>query len=147
MNTKEFIHYSYSDNLILTPITESSLFKPVGLWLANGNDWMDASDEMGIGTSNYRYKIIVDMSNIIIIDDIEKLIEFVEKYKSSYYGFDWKRVSEIYKGIYVTNYQRIKQMLSMRHMINFEYTWFFALDISSCCVTDISCVLSVEKLF
>lgn len=145
MSTKLFSHYTRNENLIIKSEPRKHGFKPRGLWLASGDDWLKACNDMGMGCGEYKYEILVDMKDIIVIDSVIKLIEFTKTYKSDWFLIDWEKVFSTYKGIYIDNYDMIKSYISMDAIGNFEYSWFFACDISSCCIVDTTCILSCSK--
>lgn len=145
-----FNHYSRDNNLVLKNdfYDQSMHFKPRGLWLAQFDDWKKTCEDIGIGCGKNKYEMLIDMTDIIVIDTTEKLIEFTEKYINKYFIVNWKLVFETYKGIYVNNYDKIKFELYEKYksINSIKYSWFYACDVSSCCVNDISCVVNYKHV-
>lgn len=146
MSTKLFTHYSRDENLVIKNEPKEHCIKPRGLWLAKGDEWLKACNKMGMGCAKYKYEIIVDMTDIIVIDSVEKLIEFTQTYRLNFFSIDWAKVFSTYKGIFINNYKMIKSSMMFTDVLRgFEYTWFLGCDISSCCIVDTSCIVSYSK--
>jgi hypothetical protein len=130
-------------------IYKQTTFKPVGLWFAKDYEWIeqlypDGNDEP---ICNF-YKLEIDMRNILIIDTYEKLINFYKKYRIFEYGFyhiNWTQVSNDYQGVYFDNYYEIKNICYFNEMY-IELIWFFAIDINSGCLFDISCITKITEI-
>lgn len=140
-------HFSRDPDLVIKNRDKEHNFKPQGLWLADGDDWRDVCD-IGIGCGEHKYEVVVDMTDILVIDTVDGLVEFGEKYiNSAYRKVDWSLFFKSYKGIYVKNFHRIKyDILKLDPLALIKYSWFIALDVSSCCVNDTSCIVNYRKI-
>lgn len=106
--------------------------KPGGLWLSKGNEWAETSAFKG---GKYIYEVSIDDSNMIILDTIDKVKDFTDKYKIDINSFfiiiNWKKVAREYDGIIFDNYNKIKKEILKE--INPKYMWFSTVDINSAC--------------
>lgn len=147
-----FYHYSNVDEMIIEKRKYIHRLKPHGIWMTKYNEWYNFCDAVGIGCGKHKYEFTIDMTKILIIDTMEKLMDFSLKYYlPEIMNIDWYKVFEDYNGIYITNYKKIKNDLSY-HSFSIDdfyskFLWYMACDVSSCCITDISCVLSYKKLY
>lgn len=95
----------------------------------------------------YETKFIVeDDTHFLVIDTVEKLLKFTDKYKlpfgidtiNSSMFLDWLRVRNEYTGILITPYQ-----YSLR--LHTSTAWYYGWDCASACVWDLSILKEVEK--
>ena len=149
-------------------------FKPSGLWLSLNEEWYEFEND----TSNqnfiqkYKYEVDFDTSNerILVIDTLQKLKDFDEKYKlqihesltnkdhdqmkqihgglQSLKNFfpdrfpNWEKVCEDYDGMVCTNYTEIL----MSGCLIEKMHWWSWLDINCCCMWRPSKVIKDIKL-
>ncbi len=130
----------------------SSLFtKPVGLWLSDESDygWHRWCEDEEFRRENLEYEtkfIVEDDTHFLVIDTVEKLLKFTDKYKlpfgidtiNSSMFLDWLRVRNEYTGILITPYQ-----YSLR--LHTSTAWYYGWDCASACVWDLSILKEVEK--
>jgi hypothetical protein len=107
--------------------------KPGGLWLSKDTEW---GNFMELEGHTYLYKAIIDDSNMLILDTVDKVKDFTEKYRVKtgnmfYVIINWKAVAREYDGVIFDNYNSTKINL----MKNFspQYIWFLGVDINSAC--------------
>jgi len=116
--------------------------KPNGLWYQINNSWVNLcvkynkdaelhkiKPHYAFEIKNYNIKINVDLTNVIILDTRDKVIEFSEKYGNGEFFINWIDVANDYKGIEIPNYKNV----------NF-YKWMNGWDISSGCIWDLSII-------
>jgi hypothetical protein len=116
--------------------------KPSGLWYQFNNSWINLciknnkdAEHMGrkphhaFEIKNYNITLDVDLSEIIILDTPEKVIEFSEKYGNGVFFIKWNDVANDYKGIEIPNYKSVSR-----------YKWMNSWDISSGCIWDLSAI-------
>ncbi len=111
--------------------------KPMGLWYAIGDSWLDwcVGEEFG-GIGKYIYDIELNpKANIKFIDTEEDVFSFSKKYRRTdgfYANFpsvhiDWKRVVEEYDGVEINPYFR---NLRFAH----DLMWYYSWDVPSGCI-------------
>lgn len=158
-------HYSKDSDLSLDKLIDlpsdnhsSYPFKPSGLWLSLNDEWYDFQTDMDdkkfVEKLKYKYEVKFDLEKrkrILIINTLEKLQAFDEKYKidmdnkskEDYNGNleavnkilpgrfpDWEKVCEDYDGMVCTNYTDILisgKLIEKMH-------WWSWLDINSACI-------------
>lgn len=167
-------HYSSDKTLSLESLYDlpstghkSFPFKPSGLWLSLNEEWYifqnEGRGENFIGKNKYKYEVeFLDILNtidnrILVIDTLEKLQAFDEKYKiqisddipeekeryekvhgglDSVKNFfpgrfpDWERVCEDYDGMICVNYEEILMSGGLIEKMH----WWSWLDINCACV-------------
>lgn len=137
------LHNSSTEQLDLTRIYEEinggPCNKPRGLWYALDNTWYKiAYDDDHIFEHNHFLEL--DLTSIFIVEDsrdLMKLDSIISIYKANYP--DWtKLLNKGYKGVEFRNFE----------FITFDYRvyWFSALDCSSGCIWDLSCIKEVKTV-
>lgn len=146
INSNSKLHVTHCDK-IEAKITEQKnkgiSLKPFGLWYSIGVEWLDFTIYNFEGFYSdeklYAYEINIDNLNILKLNTIEDVREFMKKYKignDTYVSIDWKKVSETYDGIEINNYGKIKN----ESLLDFDYIWLYGWDVSS------GCIWNTEKL-
>ncbi len=140
IDSKTKLHVTHCDKIeakITQQKNKSIVSKPFGLWYSIGFEWLDftINDFEGFYGEEklYAYEINIDNLNILKLNTIEDINEFLKKYKignDMFSSIDWKEVSKLYDGIEINNYRKIKNKLSF----NFEYMWLYGWDVSSGCI-------------
>lgn len=108
--------------------------KPSGLWYSFNNEWEKFCKNIEpnwIGTFNY--KLEVDYSNILVIQNKEDLLIFIQLFSKKMYGMDiidWYQVSQLYSGIEFKNYFKYKR----------EAKWLYGYDMDSGCIWNLDIV-------
>ncbi len=121
--------------------------KPNGLWFGKNDEW----DELIKHTNSelfkytYKYELVINFDNFLIIDDIDKLYDLIDKYWiNSQMSIDWAKVSQEYDGIYFDNYFDICKPIKWNS--NRQTNWFITLDASSGCIFKARCVRSISEI-
>jgi hypothetical protein len=118
------------------------LFKPNGLWYADGDEWLtwcNSNQAEQFTHYKYSYELNIDFSRMCVLETLESVLEFHWKYSYKYSdtlkAIDWKKVRDDYSGIEVRNYETLYWSSSMRGII-----WPRNWTVSSGCVWDLSTV-------
>ena len=119
--------------------------KPKGLWYSCGGAWRDWMEEEQFTPPKefkYAYQIIINRSKMLMINSLEALDAFHEKYsfkKDKYtYLINWKKVQKDgYAGIEICPYQ-----WDRRH----EYKWYYPWDVASGCIWNREGIIKVVEL-
>ena len=145
-------YYHYTDKIIEIldhKKYKQNNYKPSGLWFSKNNEWYEwcISEGFNISGLNNKYELGIDFEDILIIDTIDKLINFNDEYSicssSSIMTIDWLNISTKYKGIFFDNYLNIKHYLSINDLM-YKFIWYYAIDVSSGCIFDISAIKSFQ---
>jgi hypothetical protein len=140
IDSKTKLHITHCDKIeakITQQKNKSIVSKPFGLWYSIGFEWLDftTNDFEGFYGEEklYAYEINIDNLNILKLNTIEDINEFLKKYKignDMFVSIDWKEVSKSYDGIEINNYRKIKN----KALLNFDYIWLYGWDVSSGCI-------------
>lgn len=140
------------------PYKQNGHFKPKGLWYGIDNEWLDwCSSEMKHWIKKYNIEIEVNENKLLIIETKKQLKDFEKRFGTNtlpqtmkgleFIEINWKRVTECYSGIELRNYHAIKYSRDFA----FEWScWFYAWDVSSGCIWDLSiinsyCLIKTKK--
>mgnify|MGYP000097111321 CR=1 FL=1 len=148
LGSKERIHVSTKPIGEIGFIKQSSgSLKPKGLWYGFGDEWIGwLKSEMPEwwDDAQYAYKVFPNISNILVINTIEELDQFIDKYNVGR-NIDWVRVAEEYDGIEFPSYSRegfrILAFSSSDHM---KYMWVYSMDIASGCIWNPSGIKNIK---
>lgn len=112
---------------------ENNLSKPNGLWLSVNNAWRKwcKNEDFKVDFYSVKYQFEVDISNFLILDTREKIIEFDKKYKIDENSLNWQLVKENFDGILFSPYF---------NYFNDEETWYNNIDVASACVWNLSVI-------
>lgn len=136
--SKERIHVSTKpiSELGITQQSSGSL-KPKGLWYGFGDQWINwLKSEMPEwwDEAQYAYKVFPNLANILVINTIEELDQFIDTYNIGR-NIDWVRVAEEYDGIEFPSYSREGfRNLAFSSSDHMKYMWVYSMDISSGCI-------------
>lgn len=131
---------------------ELGIFKPQGLWysVGSGNEWKEwCKDNMPDWVHENNFKLSVNESLMLVIDDVQGLISFNDMYSKPIYKdsfincIDWKLVSKLYSGLEIRNYHSLKWNTAVCPL---NMTWIYGWDVSSGCIWDLSVISDVEAL-
>ena len=125
----------------------------MGLWLSVEHkdafiDWRDWCETENCEPHRLKFKHIVslkDTANILLLDSIEKMRRFTNKYKSekewetSGTRIDWEVVCRAYGGLIITPYFH-----SLR--LEADFFWYYTFDCSSGCIWDLRTINSFESI-
>lgn len=119
--------------------------KPNGLWCSPKDEWIRFCCNNGVinWIGVYDYKLTVDTTDLLIIDNANQLNSFNDKYLQ-YSLIDWFEVSKNYKGIIIKNYIKIINDIKQYDKYNF-YLWFSLWDMDSACIWDLSSIENISK--
>jgi hypothetical protein len=118
--------------------------KPRGLWYAIDNEWIEWCEGNTDGwIKNGIIELEIDISKMLIVETAEQLREFFDKFnyevcKGIRY-IDWGKIAQNYSGLEIRNYHNLKCGNAIPMM---DSTWFWAWDVSSGCVWDLSIIKS-----
>jgi hypothetical protein len=119
------------------------------MWWATGNSWIEwCTDEMPHWIGKYISEVTIDISKILIIDNIEKFELFEKKYTHTnvhsglsglfYPNIDWPAVTKKYSGIEISPYRWEKRLNSF---------WYYGYDIASGCIWNKDALLKRKLLY
>lgn len=133
--SKEIIDIKFYDPAIMQ-IESTNMFKPKGLWFGIGDSWKVFCRQNNFDESKYQFKynIKIDISKVYILNSLEKLQDFEEKYLSNYNKIDWAKVTDDYSGVIMYD--------SVIGTKNWTSTW----DITSGCLWKSDALLSLQKV-
>lgn len=114
------------------------LLKPLGFWYAFGDSWIQFANYADLKryktNTIYIYEVNINNSNLMIINNINKLKRFNKKYLNTLFEYEdlvnvrhveWTRVKEDYDGIELNPYFKHKDL----NLIN----WYNLVDVPSGC--------------
>jgi len=118
--------------------------KPKGLWYGMGDSWINwVRTEMPHWECDNLFKLDLDESKIIKLNNEEELLDFNEKYGEELYGasncIDWFEVSKKYSGIEIPNY-----LWSLR--MDRRVGWYYGWDVASGCIWNEDAIVSIDKI-
>ena len=128
--------------------------KPEGIWFTyEPNKWEDYFYS-GNFKNFYKYKLTINTSNFLLLDTIEKINEFNEKYKSDKPLFnesysiiwtapDWIQVKMEYDGVEFPNFEKLKNDIDMSDVKNH---WLTFIDVNSGCVWNNNSIKNIEEI-
>ena len=120
---------------------EEFTIKPSGLWYQIEDSNFTQFPDMIFG--NYSHSLEVNMEKILLIDTVEKLKNFLDKYKkicpyNDILYIDWDKVYKDYNGIEFRNYYDIKTKVKSHHYV--KYMWFYTIDLDSGCIWNLQSI-------
>lgn len=136
--SKERIHVSKHPigELKITEQSTGSL-KPKGLWYGFGDEWIGwLKSEMPEwwDEAQYAYKVIPNLSNILVINTREELDQFIDTYNVGR-NIDWVKVAQDYDGIEFPTYSKNRfRNLAFSGADHMKYMWVYSMDIASGCI-------------
>lgn len=136
--SRERIHVSTNpiSELGITQQSSGSL-KPKGLWYGFGDQWISwLKSEMPEwwDEAQYAYKIFPNLANILVINTIEELDQFIDTYNVGR-NIDWVKVAEEYDGIEFPTYSKNRfRNLAFSSSDHMKYMWVYSMDIASGCI-------------
>jgi hypothetical protein len=147
INPTDRVHMTHDEKLTIQKkdLIQENGWKPKGFWYSFGTEWIDwVRTEMPEWEKPHLFKIDVDTTNILQLNNKSDFHEFVEKYsvnqKSSWMNMvDWDKVSKNYGGFEIPDYGEI-------YSLRYEHMWLSSFDISSGCVWDLSLITNITKL-
>lgn len=136
--SKERIHVSTKPIGELRPVEQSSgSLKPKGLWYGFGDEWIGwLKSEMPEwwDEAEYAYKVIPEMANILVINTVEELDQFIDTYNVGR-NIDWVKVAQDYDGIEFPTYSKNRfRNLAFSGTDHMKYMWVYSMDIASGCI-------------
>lgn len=124
--------------------------KPDGFWVSidGEDDWPEWCKNNNFGCGKIRHEVTLRTGhNILILDTVEKIREFSQKYqKPAYpdlglrfnrYSISWEEVAKTYGGVIIAPYQ-----WSIR--LDHEFFWYYGWDCASGCIWDTDNIESVR---
>ena len=123
-------------------------FKPIGLWACKSNEWLEwcLAEKFRLDKLKYKAILDIDMSNVLIIDNVHDLEHFQSEYAYSQSDAkiliapDWSKCAKEYAGIWVDNYYFLKS----NKLHEPEYDWLNTWDVPSGCIWDMSAIKSID---
>lgn len=138
-----YYHYTDKKNFELLNKTykQEIFFKPFGLWLSKNDEWKRwcKNEDFMCNRIKYKYEFSIDFTNILIIATFDDLKQFYNEYNVDR-NINWHKVVEKYDGILFDNYKKIKYELYTSQEPLSQYLFYCAVDVSSVCVWNISCL-------
>ena len=131
--------------------------KPTGFWYGIDNSWIEwCESEMPEWVTPHRYRLEIDMAEVLVVDTIEKMHDInkhsvtdeyppmlhypTQTFQRFNYNIDWTHFEKKgYKGIEIPRY-----MYELR--MNHDFFWYYSWDVASGCIWDTSIIKSVTKL-
>jgi len=139
------------ENDVIYPASYRQLdgrYKPAGLWYSLNTEWVDwlTGENWLERIAANNIEIEVDLSKVLVLDTLEKIIDFQLEYKMFALErllevINWKRVALDYTGIEIRDFNDLKwQGYETPGFPMAGFTWFYGWDVSSGCVWDLSAV-------
>jgi hypothetical protein len=137
-------------------------FKPVGLWFAQGDEWLQHMKKTNFRMTryNYLYELELNMDEFIIITNINELYDFTKKFGVSYEGLPssytsialkWGDVVKKTKksGILISpNLKQIIMKYKDNHLEYFdEMKWYISWDIASGAIWNVKAVKNFKVVY
>ena len=146
--SKERIHVSTKPIDQMGVIQQSSgSLKPKGLWYGFGDQWINwLKSEMPEwwDEAQYAYKVFPNIPNLLVINTIDELDQFIDKYNAGR-NIDWVRVAEEYDGIEFPSYSREGfRNLAFSSADHMKYMWVYSMDIASGCIWNPSGIKNIK---
>lgn len=126
-------------------------FKPVGLWLSDetSHGWKSWCEdrEFGLERLKKETRFKVDLTNVILVDTIEKLSSFTKEFSYTPKWADgleivkyinWPEVKKLYSGIIITPYQ-------WECRLDPDLFWYYSWDCASGCIWDLTKLKIIKK--
>lgn len=143
-------HHTNERVIDLTRKYDQTFFKkPLGLWYDIDCSWSDWCRHNDYGEYDNHFLLNVEMTDILVIDTAEKLVQFHDKFSFVPEGFekvsgDWRQIkwdflAKHYAGIEIAPYRGEQRGLR-------GYFWYQIWDIASGCIWDLSVIKSVQKV-
>lgn len=119
-------------------------FKPKGLWVACGREWIDFSISNNMPIEPNIYRVGLDMRHIMHLSRPEDVVWF-----NGHYGYrdpndddefdliDWSRVAADCDGILICPYQRRLRRLA----------WYHPWDVASGCIWGFDAITEISQIF
>lgn len=120
----------------------SDNYKPNGFWLSVDKDWRRWLEAEQWGHEHWVHPTelaLTDGHNVLIIDTMEKLDEFHDRFNvpdkiaimQRFHMINWGRVAELFDGILITPYQ---------WEARYKYHWYYGWDCASGCIWDLEAI-------
>jgi hypothetical protein len=130
---------------------ESYNLKPFGLWYSFDDAWKAwCSDNMPERLFANDFELVINEINLLIIKDFKTAVDITVQHKNDKYWnlgihhVDWNKLSKTYSGIEIPDYWSLKK--EMWKLPGPVLTWFYAWDVPSGCIWDLSIINSIEKI-
>lgn len=117
-------------------------FKPKGLWLGKGNNWIEyiEANDMTEWISTYCSAFKIELGeDILVLKEKEDFINFTKEYSESRFSVDWKKVANKYNGIVVFSPRRFQFEKGLE--------WLYGWDITSACIWSDEGIESIDKVY
>jgi len=147
INPTDRVHMTHDEKLTIQKkdLIQGNGWKPKGFWYAFGTEWVDwVRSEMPEWEKPHLFKIDIDTTNILQLNNESDVHEFMEKYcddkiKKWNSEINWVKVSKDYSGFEIPDYREIYEYRDL-------YMWISSFDISSGCIWDLSLITNIKKL-
>lgn len=150
-----YYHYSEYPHLTVSKIEmtkEPVIFKPTGFWVSDdsrGCGWKDwcLSEGFRLESLVYQYQVVVDLTNVLVLDTKKKLDDFAVRYSDFSSGYltarvDWAKLREDYSGVAFTPYNR---EWAFNWGEGEDLWWYSSIDCDSVCIWNTCAILSLGK--
>jgi len=135
--------------------------KPEGFWFTYEPNKWEEFYYGNVSDSYFMYEIVIDSTNIITLDSIDKINEFNLKYESdknifkheeylseSVYSMiwtspNWFKVKKDYYGIEFPNYEELKNKIDFNDVKNH---WLTFIDVNSGCIWNEKSVINFKEI-
>lgn len=117
-------------------------FKPKGLWLGKGNNWIEyiEANDMTEWISTYCSAFKIELGeDILVLKEKEDFINFTKEYSESRFSVDWKKVANKYNGIVAFSPRRFQFEEGLE--------WLYGWDITSACIWSDEGIESIDKVY
>jgi hypothetical protein len=131
--------------------------KPKGFWTTREGDdgWYDwcIENEYNLKRLTHAHQVVLDHSDILMIDNINDFDRFSKKYGSPITHeeirkiikenvIDWGAVSEKYKGIIISPYRYDRRLLGQ----HIHSAWYCGWDCASGCIWDMEAIKEINLI-
>lgn len=132
----DLIHYASKPLALESRQTMQDVgYKPNGLWVSDGTEWLDwcRSEEFRTGLAWYSHRVILGAALLLHLKTPGDLDTFTHRYgreispKLQSLYIDWPAVALEYDGILISPYQWSRRLTIQTH-------WYYGWDVASGCL-------------
>lgn len=141
------LHYTNRETLVPKTVSQQEANrrndKPKGLWVSvegkcDWREWCDAEQFRDIDNQSCFEIVLKDDADILVLDTVEKIINFNNVFGDGTGGIRWEDVADIYQGVVIAPYQWDLRLSD-------SITWYYSWDCASGCIWDAQAIDLVTR--
>jgi hypothetical protein len=127
-----FIHYGKINSDNFKQIID---WKPNGVYFAPGNSWLKINKQAALSKNKYGVKLNKNIKLLTIRDtsDVEKIIQYYGVSRNKYNLINWRKISLVYDGLYITKTILQKIHKKDKPWIK-KYLFIYMFDVETLCL-------------